>query len=77
MLCHNLSLGTKARAYKGAGQEWNLRVTFHAPGSVGECEGMNFQMNSHFGSQSINGLFNLQRAITRSKFIVFKNSLYH
>jgi hypothetical protein len=41
--CRNLSLGLviKARAYKGTGQEWSLGVTFHAPESVGECEGMN------------------------------------
>jgi hypothetical protein len=32
---------TKARAYKGAGQKWSSGVTFHAFGSVGECEGMN------------------------------------
>jgi len=32
---------TKARAYKGVGQEGNLGVTSHAPMSVGECEGMN------------------------------------
>jgi hypothetical protein len=32
---------TKARAYKGVGQEWSLGVTFHALESVGECEGMN------------------------------------
>jgi hypothetical protein len=23
------------------GQEWILGIKFHAPGSVGECEGMN------------------------------------
>jgi len=34
-------LATKARAYKGASQEWSSGVTFYAPGSVGECEGMN------------------------------------
>jgi hypothetical protein len=41
--CRNLSfeLTTKTRACKGAGQEGSLEVTFHAPGSVGECEGMN------------------------------------
>jgi hypothetical protein len=34
--CHNPSLGlaTKARVCKGANQERNLGVTFHAPGSV-------------------------------------------
>jgi len=41
--CYNPSLGvtTKVRACKGAGQEWNPRVTFHVIGSVGKCEGMN------------------------------------
>jgi hypothetical protein len=41
--CRNLSLGvaTKAGACKGAGQEGSLGVTSHAPGNVGECEGMN------------------------------------
>ncbi len=41
--CLNPSLGltTKARAYKGAGQENSPGVAHHALGSVGECEGMN------------------------------------
>jgi len=37
----NLGLATKARVCKGAGQEGSPRVTSHAPGSVGDCEGMN------------------------------------
>jgi hypothetical protein len=43
MFCHkpSLKLATKVRACKGAGQEGSPRVTSHAPGSVGECEGMN------------------------------------
>jgi len=63
--CHNPSLGfiTKAKAYKDVGQEWNPGITFHAFGSVGECEGMNphiySQMGSHFGSWSHDGLLNL------------------
>jgi hypothetical protein len=42
-MCHNPSFGlaTKVRACKGVGQKGNLGITFHAPGSVGECEGMN------------------------------------
>jgi hypothetical protein len=28
-------------ACKGAGQKRSLKITFRAPGSVGECEGMN------------------------------------
>jgi len=41
--CRDLSFGlmTKARAYKGAGQEGSPIITFHTPRSVGECEGMN------------------------------------
>jgi hypothetical protein len=41
--CYNSSFGltTKAKAYKGTGQEWSLGVTFHAPENVGKCEGMN------------------------------------
>jgi hypothetical protein len=41
--CHNPSLGltTKARACKGASQEGSPGNTFHAPKSVGKCEGMN------------------------------------
>jgi len=40
---HNPSLGlaTKARACEGACQVWSPGSTFHVPGSVGECEGMN------------------------------------
>jgi hypothetical protein len=34
-------LTTKARVCKGAAQEGSLGVTSHAPGNVGECEGMN------------------------------------
>jgi hypothetical protein len=41
--CHKPSprLATKARACKGAGQQWSPWITFHTPGNVGECEGMN------------------------------------
>ncbi len=37
----SLGLATKAKACKGAGQEWSLGVIFHAPRNVGGCEGMN------------------------------------
>jgi hypothetical protein len=42
VICRNLSVGlmTKARACVGAGQVQSMGVTFHAPRSVGECEGM-------------------------------------
>jgi hypothetical protein len=41
--CRNLSLGLmiKARVCKNASQEGSLRITFHAPRSAKECEGMN------------------------------------
>jgi hypothetical protein len=41
--CRNPSLGltTKARACKGASQEGSPRITFHALGNLGKCEGMN------------------------------------
>ncbi len=41
--CRNpsLELTTKARACRNVGQEGNPGVTFHAPGSAKECEGMN------------------------------------
>ncbi len=43
VIYHNTSLGLviKARACKDAGQEWSLRITFHALGNVRECEGIN------------------------------------
>ncbi len=38
----NLDLWLKQKlACKGANQEWSSGVTFHAPGIVGEYEGMN------------------------------------
>jgi hypothetical protein len=39
----NLSLGlaTKVKACNGVSQKWSQGVTFHAPRSVGKCEGMN------------------------------------
>jgi hypothetical protein len=40
--CHlSFKLVTKVRVGNSAGQKWSLGVTFHAPRSVGECEGMN------------------------------------
>jgi len=43
MKCHNLSLGiaTEAKACEGDDQVWGSGITFHAPESMGECEGMN------------------------------------
>jgi hypothetical protein len=40
--CYNPNLGfmTNARVCKGAAQEWNSGVIFHAPESAGKCEGL-------------------------------------
>ncbi len=62
--CRNRSLGltTKARACKGVGQEGSLgvwesvKMNTHTP-----------QMNSYFGSWSLGGFSNLQRAIAAVK----------
>jgi hypothetical protein len=43
--CCNLNLGL-VKACKGAGQKGSPRVISHAPGSVGECEGMNLHIHS-------------------------------
>jgi len=37
-------LMTKAKAYKGVGQEGSPEVTSHTPGTIGECEGMNLHI---------------------------------
>jgi hypothetical protein len=64
----NLGLATKVGACKGVGQEGSPRVTSHTPKNAKECEGMNLHTpSSHFGSWSLGGLPNVQRAITRVK----------
>jgi hypothetical protein len=72
-ICHDLSFvfTTKVRACKGAGQKWNLGITFYALGGVGECgnELTHSQMGSHFWSWSFNGLLNFQRIILRFKIV--------
>jgi hypothetical protein len=84
LLCCNPSFGLaiKARAYKGAGQEWSSRVTLHAPERLrvwesGRIEPPHSQMNSHFGSWSPNRLPNLQKVIAGVKPIGLKSSLHH
>jgi hypothetical protein len=52
------------------GQEGSLGVTFHAPGSAKECEGMNPHTPKQtpiFGVGIPNGLSNFQRAIAGVK----------
>jgi hypothetical protein len=83
--CHDLSLGfaSKARACKGASQEGSSRVTFHALGSVEECEGMNRTLPSGLPlwESSLDGVlmnFRIFRKVfQRSNFIGLKSSLYH
>ncbi len=43
LTCRNPRLG-ETWACKGVGQEWSPKVTFHAPWSVIECEGMNLHI---------------------------------
>jgi len=79
---HNPSfrLATKARAYKGVGQEWSMGITFHALMSVGECEGMNPHTPKWaptLGVGSLDRLLNLQRTIIGVKPIGLKHYLYH
>jgi hypothetical protein len=76
--CHNLNLGlvTKARACKGAGQEWARESHFMLPGvqeSVREWT-PHYQVSYHFGSWSPNGLLNLQKAIVGVKTLQLKSS---
>jgi hypothetical protein len=80
--CHNPSLGfaTKARACKNAGQEGSPGVTFHAPGSAKECEGMN--PHTPKGTPTLGVGVPVDSQIFReqlqgSKLIGLKCSLYH
>ncbi len=70
--CRNPSLGlvTKASGYKVVGQEGSSKVMLHAPGSARKCEGIDLHTpkgNSHFGSWSLGGFPNVQRAIAGAK----------
>ncbi len=48
--CRNPSLGlvTRAKAYKGVGQEGSPGITSPAPKNVGKYEGMNLTFSSEF-----------------------------
>ncbi len=80
--CPNPNLGftTKAMACKGVGQKWSSGVTFHAPGSVRECE----RMNPHTPKWApiLGVVVSINSWIFKGKFqgskpIILKNSLYH
>jgi hypothetical protein len=80
--CCNSSLGfaTKARACKSAGQERSPRVTFHAPMSAKEHEGMNpyTPKGTPILGVGVPVDFRIFRErLQESKLIGLKPSLYH
>ncbi len=80
--CRNPSLGlaTKARAYEGTSQEGSPGVTFHAPESARECEGMNLHTPKWAPTLRIGVPVDSQIFIEQlqgSKPIKLKSSLYH
>jgi hypothetical protein len=71
---------TKAMVCKGAGQEWSSGVTFHAPESVGECEGMNPHTPKWAPTLGVRVPMDswiFRRQLQRSKFIRLMDSLYY
>jgi hypothetical protein len=67
MCCNpSLEFATKSRDYKVVGQEWGMGITFHAPKSVGECEGMNLHTPKWAPTLGIGVLLNSQ--IFKGKF---------
>jgi hypothetical protein len=78
VMCCNFSLGltTKARPYKGAGQEWSSGITFHAPESLGKCEGMSPHTPKWAPILGIpNGFANFQKVIVGVKIHWIKKFL--
>jgi hypothetical protein len=80
-MCHDLSLGlvTKARAWKGAG--WNAtresRSHFWECGKMWGNKPTHSQVDSHFGSSSLDGLPIIQRVVWKIKIHWIEDSLYH
>jgi len=79
--CRNPSVGLaiKARACKGASQVWGSRVTFHAPRSAKEGEGMNPYTPKWASTLGVGILVDFQIFRERfqgSKSIRLKSSLY-
>jgi len=82
LMCRNPSLGfaTKARACEGVGQKGSPRVIFHAPGSLKECEGMNFHIPKWTPTLGVGVLMDsqiLREELQESKPIRLKSCLYH
>jgi len=80
-ICCNPSFGflTKAKTYKGVGQKGSLGVTFHALGSVGDCEGMNLHTPKWIPTLGVEVPMNFKifkKQLQGSKFIGLKNFLY-
>jgi hypothetical protein len=80
--CYNPNLGLmiKARACKCVSQKWSLRVAFHVPRSVEECEGMNPHTPKRAPTLGVRVPINSQIFkgwLQGSKIIGLKSSLYH
>jgi hypothetical protein len=80
--CHNFNFGlvTKAKACKGAGQKGSPRVTSHAPGSVGECKGMNLHTPKWAPTLGVGILMDFwifKKWLQRLRPIALWSSLYH
>jgi hypothetical protein len=65
---------TKAKAWKGVGQECNPRITFALLGVWGN-EPTHFQVDSHFGSWNPYGVLNFQKSISWVKIHWIKKFL--
>jgi hypothetical protein len=81
-LCRNPSLGlaTKAKAYKGAGQERSSGITSQTPRSVGKCEGMNLHTPKRVPTLGVGVSVDSQifrEQLQGSKPIGLRLSLYH
>jgi hypothetical protein len=70
--CRNPSLGLaiKERVCKGAGHEGSSGITSHAPGNVGECEGMNLHTPKWAPKFSNNDLRGLNSLNWRIPYII-------
>jgi hypothetical protein len=71
---------TKARDYKGVGQERSLVISFHAHESVGECEGMSPHTPKCAPTLKVAVSMESQifkEKFQRIKFIELKSLLYH
>jgi len=76
----NLKLATKARACEGEGQEGSPGVTFHAPGSARECEGINSHTPKWAPTLGVGVPVDSQifrKQLQGSKPIGLKSFLYH